>query len=261
LSDLFFLKAYLLEKQGYSKASLKSIKTILFMAQAAQQTQFFNDEFVASAINRMVLSRLIQIAGAMDTQLVEKELLPVLKENGLENGFRNCIQIESFGMQQWKKTAEVSGFYRPFVALDLASAYDHQFQLLEALKLPYSQQRKIYAKAIRNYEKSQCSLSTLGLSLYLYRYQSKVLEAMAWCRLTRAAVEARSFHEKNNRWPSNVGELPQNKPDDYTDPFADQGPLQIKPEGKGIRITSLGPVEDATQNHPAGRRSLDWVLK
>jgi hypothetical protein len=214
------------------------------------------------AIYKLSLSHLSQIVDSMDPQMVKKELFPILNDYGLENGYRNGLQLDMFGFNRWQESAQWGFLYQPFVALDIADFYKNEYQIISALKKTYSQQESFSKKDLKTIEKKQWMIGSMDWPSQLFSMNPKVLESMAWCRLTRAAVEARIYQEKAGRWPQNVGELPKNNSDDYTDPFADKGDLQIQPVGKGIRISSLGPEEGVTQENPkGGRRSLDWVIK
>src|SRR5208337_1776640 len=94
-----------------------------------------------------------------------------------------------------------------------------------------------------------------------FSFHNKLLESVAYCRLAAASVEARLYHQKNNRWPENVGQLPAKAMDYYSDPFADGDNLKIAPHGKGIQITSLGPDEWDYHGNHKGRRPLIWTVE
>jgi hypothetical protein len=261
MGRLFLIKSFLLSKQGNTNAALRSLKTLLFVGSAAQQSQFMLGEMIDVAIYKMELSKLSQVVDSMDPQLVKKELFPLLNESGLEDGYRKSLQLEMFGLAGWKETYDWGFPFHLFVKLNIADFYQCEFNILSYINQPYSRQEAFIQKGLKTYGEKRWVVGSLKWPIQLYSLHPKILEAMAWCRLTRAAVEARIYHEKTGRWPQNVGELPKNNPDDYTDPFADQGTLQIQPVGKGIRITSLGPIEEPTKDNPqGGRRCLEWVL-
>ncbi len=261
LGRLFLCKSYLLARQGNSKASLGSLKKILFLGKVSQETKFFIGEMIDIGIYRMALSHSSDLLATMDPQLIKRELLPLLKDNNIKTEFCNSVQFQSFGLMRWAETEDWGFVYKPLKDLDNAFYYQNQLKQLKALDLPYSQEKKAVESYETDFEKNRWMIHYWQKSLNLFSMQSKAFEAIAWCRLTRASVEARIYHEKKGQWPTSVDQLPKNNTDDYVDPFADQGELQINPEGQGIRISSLGPDEDATKDHPAGRRSLDWIIK
>jgi hypothetical protein len=261
-SRLQVLRAYLQAQDGFGRAAVRNLRGALFFADITAQTQLTYGVMIGSSISKAALARSAFILDSVDPHLLEREFLPSLKPKAMIENYKTALQFESFGSKKENEAEDFGFFYKPFLAFDLGQYYRAQLMKLKALDLPYSQQKKEWDRADLEFQRNQWFLgSRMASGFEDFALQSKVLESVAYCRMARAAVQARLFHEKTKFWPVKVEDLPAQGKDDYLDPFGDGEKLRITLQGKGIKLTSLGPYEEDGNGMPLGRRAIHWVVE
>lgn len=255
-AEIFLCKAYLHAHQGHGRAALHHLKVALFLGDAAARSGFVFGSTLQASIYRKILGATPFILSEVDPQIARREFLPELKPKDMLDGFHRAVQIEIFGMESGLLNSYTMRLYRDFSRADY---FECQLHALQAWELKYSDQKRATEQAESEY-KNKIWFDWLS-SRDRFWMQSRMLEVVADCRMSKAFVEARLFQQQHGRWPTKVDELPKEKSDDYTDPFADNAPLQIAQTSKGIRLSSLGPDEGDKTKGTGGRRRITWDVQ
>jgi hypothetical protein len=255
---LITLKAYLQAKQGRGKDAVVSLRTCLFLGNAARQSETLLGQMVGAACDKITLSRAPAILANIPAPLLEKDLLPVLGTKGMTDAFMASEEFGLYARWDWK---EKFRFFpaEPFELHDLACLYAYKLRKLEALQLSYSKQKAALDQADDAYRRSPWCISE-DIITPDFNYQNKVLEAVAEARLAAASIKARLYHQQSHLWPFLVKPLAHLTEEEFVDPFSDGDPLKITSKKIGIQFSSLGPDEWDGNGKPIGRRPLTWVV-
>jgi hypothetical protein len=253
-SMLFLCKAQLLAGQGRGPAALESLKTALFLGEAARQWPFFSGEALGEGIDQAALSRAPFILARVEPGLVEKEFFPFLPSGEYPERIRRFLQKEFFDPKSWNEETALGWIYEPFVDWDRSSYERACLVLAAALDKPYSLQRESWKRAERDFGKNTWFLGSMRTPPPFSLWNG-ALEVQACASMVRASVEARVFRIRNNRWPEKASDL---RPEGggWDDPFADGQDLKIAAGGKGLLISSLGPEEEGLWGKGQERRPL-----
>jgi len=263
---LLMCRAVVQAKGSRIQEALQSIKAGLFIGQAEGKKAFLIDVVIHGAICHVMLDAIRAIEPSVDPRLEEKELLPILNAQDLNDEFMNSLQMYYLATKTGWLEKFARNDYKPSQMLDAASFYEAQIQKLNAMKLPYIESKKAWDKADADFQKTGW-MDGLIWDDRTFPGKYRMDETVAYCRLAHAAVEARLFHAKNQHWPDAVWELEKKNWDDYLDPFTDRYNLRIMRYGNGILIYSVGPQGLDNQGMPLDPKNkfypynITWVLK
>ncbi len=264
-SRLLLCQAVVQARDGLPQEALSSIKTGLFIGDAEGEKSFSIDILIHGAVCKIMIDAMHAIEPFIDPRVEEKDLLPLLNPQELNDEFMKSVQMNYFATKEgWYETFAHKD-YKASYMLDAASYYEAQIQKLNAFKLPYAEIKKAWDKADQDYQKQGWMFGLMWDDTNFpdfYRLQ----QTITYCRLAHAAVEARIFHLKFKRWPDAVWELDKKNWDDYLDPFTDHYNLRIMRYGNGILIYSLGPQGQDNQGMPIDLKNnyypfnFGWIL-
>jgi hypothetical protein len=264
-SRLLLCQAVVQARDGRLQEALRSIKTGLFIGEAEGRKSFSIDILIHGAVCKIMIDAIHAIEPFIDPRVEEKDLLPFLNPQELNDEFMKSIQMNYFATKEGWYEKFTHKDYKASYMLDAASYYEAQIQKLNAFKLPYAEIKKAWDKSDQDYQKQGWMFGLMWDDMNFpdfYRLQ----QTITYCRLAHAAAEARLFHLKFKRWPDALWELDKKNWNDYLDPFTDHYNLRIMRYGNGILIYSVGPQGQDNQGMPLDLKNnyypfnFGWVV-